>query len=358
MDPSIFARGLLLGLSIAAPVGPIGVLCIRRTLMQGWRIGFLTGLGEGRVGLFVRMHHAIADGRAALTLVAAFLDLAPDPPFQPAPEWPPADRPASAMLLADTLWRHVRSVAGVTAILLRPRSTIRRLRAGWPAARELFAEPRGSKTSLDRRVGLDRNLALIRTSLHEVKRIARMHDATSNDVLLAVTAAGLRALLLSRGEPVEGVTTPVYVPVSLRGRMHGRTPGNDIAQMVVPLRLGESDPARRLAQIAGETATRKARRRTSLGSLFRVRFVRRRLLIAIDRQRVNVTTASLPGSSRPESQSSFSGLNPAFGSVPTHSSTLEFNFKNAISVSPPSVPAPTTKVTPSAPTFTAPRRAF
>ena len=45
MDLSTFARGLLLGLSIAAPVGPIGVLCIRRTLTQGWRIGFLTGLG-------------------------------------------------------------------------------------------------------------------------------------------------------------------------------------------------------------------------------------------------------------------------------------------------------------------------
>jgi threonine/homoserine/homoserine lactone efflux protein len=45
MDPSTFARGLLLGFSIAAPVGPIGVLCIRRTLTQGWRIGFLTGMG-------------------------------------------------------------------------------------------------------------------------------------------------------------------------------------------------------------------------------------------------------------------------------------------------------------------------
>jgi threonine/homoserine/homoserine lactone efflux protein len=45
MDPATFARGLLLGFSIAAPVGPIGVLCIRRTLTQGWRIGFLTGMG-------------------------------------------------------------------------------------------------------------------------------------------------------------------------------------------------------------------------------------------------------------------------------------------------------------------------
>jgi threonine/homoserine/homoserine lactone efflux protein len=39
------ARGLALGLSIAAPVGPIGLLCIRRTLAQGRAAGLLSGLG-------------------------------------------------------------------------------------------------------------------------------------------------------------------------------------------------------------------------------------------------------------------------------------------------------------------------
>lgn len=39
------AKGLLLGLAIAAPVGPIGVLCIRRSLTEGWLTGFLTGMG-------------------------------------------------------------------------------------------------------------------------------------------------------------------------------------------------------------------------------------------------------------------------------------------------------------------------
>lgn len=38
-------KGLLLGFSVAAPVGPIGVLCIRRTLQLGPKYGFLTGLG-------------------------------------------------------------------------------------------------------------------------------------------------------------------------------------------------------------------------------------------------------------------------------------------------------------------------
>jgi threonine/homoserine/homoserine lactone efflux protein len=38
-------RGLALGFAIAAPVGPIGVLCIRRTLAEGRLVGFVTGLG-------------------------------------------------------------------------------------------------------------------------------------------------------------------------------------------------------------------------------------------------------------------------------------------------------------------------
>jgi len=45
MEPSLFLRGLVLGFSIAAPVGPIGVLCIRRTLAHGRASGFVSGLG-------------------------------------------------------------------------------------------------------------------------------------------------------------------------------------------------------------------------------------------------------------------------------------------------------------------------
>lgn len=41
----VFLRGLAIGFSIAAPVGPIGVLCIRRTLAEGRLAGFLSGMG-------------------------------------------------------------------------------------------------------------------------------------------------------------------------------------------------------------------------------------------------------------------------------------------------------------------------
>ncbi len=45
MDLSFFLRGLIIGFSIAAPVGPIGVLCIRRTLAEGRVTGLASGLG-------------------------------------------------------------------------------------------------------------------------------------------------------------------------------------------------------------------------------------------------------------------------------------------------------------------------
>ena len=45
METSLFFRGVLIGLAIAAPVGPVGVLCIRRSLAYGRASGFASGLG-------------------------------------------------------------------------------------------------------------------------------------------------------------------------------------------------------------------------------------------------------------------------------------------------------------------------
>jgi threonine/homoserine/homoserine lactone efflux protein len=45
LDFSLLVKGLIIGFSIAAPVGPIGVLCIRRTLADGRMSGFVSGMG-------------------------------------------------------------------------------------------------------------------------------------------------------------------------------------------------------------------------------------------------------------------------------------------------------------------------
>ena len=55
----MFIKGQIIGLAIAAPVGPIGVLCIQRSLQNGFKMGFISGMGA-----------ATADG--IYGLIAAF----------------------------------------------------------------------------------------------------------------------------------------------------------------------------------------------------------------------------------------------------------------------------------------------
>jgi threonine/homoserine/homoserine lactone efflux protein len=68
MHFDLFMRGLVIGFAIAAPVGPIGMLVIRRTLAEGRLLGLLTGMGA-----------AVADslygcvGAFGLTFISSFL---------------------------------------------------------------------------------------------------------------------------------------------------------------------------------------------------------------------------------------------------------------------------------------------
>lgn len=41
----LFIKGIIIGLSISVPLGPIGMLCIQRTINRGSKYGFVTGLG-------------------------------------------------------------------------------------------------------------------------------------------------------------------------------------------------------------------------------------------------------------------------------------------------------------------------
>ena len=86
-------RGLLIGLAVAAPVGPMALLCIRRTLERGWPSGFASGLGI-----------ATADGIYAA--VAAF-----------------GLTVVSGLLLREARW--VQVVGGLTIVLLGLASSLR-----------------------------------------------------------------------------------------------------------------------------------------------------------------------------------------------------------------------------------------
>lgn len=68
MDGTFLLRGLLIGFSIAAVVGPIGMLCIQRSLQKGFVVGLVTGMGAATAD-------GIYGGIAAfgLTVISTFL---------------------------------------------------------------------------------------------------------------------------------------------------------------------------------------------------------------------------------------------------------------------------------------------
>jgi len=80
-----------------------------------WPWWFLPGLREGRVGLFMKLHHAVADGIAGVAAIGAFLDLAAEAPTPTAPPWIPAPTPSTRDLvkeIAHTQWESQRRPAG------------------------------------------------------------------------------------------------------------------------------------------------------------------------------------------------------------------------------------------------------
>ena len=64
----LLLRGVAAGLIIAAPVGPVNIICVQRTIARGWRAGLVSGLGSAVVDTF---YGAIA--AFSITLVIGML---------------------------------------------------------------------------------------------------------------------------------------------------------------------------------------------------------------------------------------------------------------------------------------------
>jgi diacylglycerol O-acyltransferase / wax synthase len=85
-----------------------------------WEAWFLPGLPARQVGLFLRVHHALADGVAGVAALGALLDLADDPPTPDAPSWTPAPAPTAGALLRDNLRRRLRGLGRGLSGLAHP----------------------------------------------------------------------------------------------------------------------------------------------------------------------------------------------------------------------------------------------
>jgi WS/DGAT/MGAT family acyltransferase len=262
-----------------------------------WELWLLPGLPDRQMGALLKVHHVVADGAAGVAAFGALLELTTDAPTSAAPPWTPTPIPTANELARDNLRRRRQELARAWSGLTHLGRTVRQARLTLPAWREVLAEQPAPHTSLNHPVGTDRQLAIIRGRLDITRQIAHVHHTTVNDVVLAAVAGGLRQLLASRGENVQGLMQRAMVPISLHDEQPGHAEGNKPGWMMVPLPLGEPDPTRRLELIAAETAARKHKARPEAGTgMFRFVAAQRVWYRHFPRQRsVNLVVTNVAG---------------------------------------------------------------
>ena len=261
-----------------------------------WHVWLLTGPAEGRAGLFILLHHVVADGIAALAMLGALFDPDPAAPAAAAPAWAPEPVPAARELAADELRRSARALAGAASQVRHPSAVAARLGGLARQAGQLARDGPAPRVSLNVPVSGHHRLLLVRADLERARAAAHTRGGTVNDLVLAAVAGGARRVLASRGELSPGLDLRASVAASVRAAADQPATGNRVGAMIVPLPVSEADPGRRLALIARAAAQRKRQPPYQPSA----RLLQRWMVGMMSRQRlVNLQVSNLPGPAAP-----------------------------------------------------------
>jgi diacylglycerol O-acyltransferase len=224
-----------------------------------WEMNYIEGMGDGRLAVYSKLHHALVDGIAAMRLLQATLSADPDDRHTP-PPWA-ATRLARQVeheqeSLAERL-RHVPMGALRSAMAIGaeaaglPGALVRTLNRGLrneTAPIALYAP----RTILNQDITGARRFAAQQWPVERLRRVAKASGATINDVVLAMCSGALRRYLLELGA-LPSSSLIAMVPVSLRlGRDAASATvvsGNALGTLMVRLGTDEPDAARRLEVI-------------------------------------------------------------------------------------------------------------
>lgn len=185
-----------------------------------WSALLVTGLGGGRAGLVVVIHHVLADGLGGLALLGALAD--PGLPPAATAQAPVPTRRALAASAWSQRWDSARHAGRGWTALARSLSATGGLHAR-----------RAGRTSLLRSTGSRRRIAVVSIERARLVEPAHGHGATVNDVILVAIAAALARVLAVRGESVDPLV--MVVPVSGRRAADDSGGGNLVAPLLVPV---------------------------------------------------------------------------------------------------------------------------
>ncbi|NKF22066.1 WS/DGAT/MGAT family O-acyltransferase [Solimonas marina] len=271
-----------------------------------WSLHLIGGLEDGRFALYAKIHHAVVDGVGAMRMLRKALSddaqtEVPAPWMMPRSPSANAAKPQGAMSGLAHLMTDLRTQAATLPAVARELYRTAREGRHEPNHVSAFQAPR---SPLNQRITAARRFAAQSYDLPRIRRIAKAHGATVNDIVLAICASALRHYLLDIDAlPAEPLVA--MVPLSLR--RDDSDEGNQIALILANLGTHLADPKARLATIRG--SIRDARERYArIGRQGVLSYVATVMApaglniatgIAPSRQSFNVIISNVPGPKKP-----------------------------------------------------------
>ncbi|BDB61063.1 MULTISPECIES: WS/DGAT/MGAT family O-acyltransferase [Rhodococcus] len=222
-----------------------------------WQMHVIEGLADGRLAVYTKIHHALADGVGAMKLLRRALSPDSERTGMPAP-WAPFDAPSrshssgTALDLPEAAMQAVRTAtADVTGFVPALAGTVNRALRGGGGSLSLAAP----NTVINVPISGTRRFAARSWPLARLRAVARAADATVNDVVLAMSSGALRAFLIEQ-EALPDKSLVAMVPVCLRPDKD--CAGNELGVLMADMGTDLADPADQLARVSASTTEGKA----------------------------------------------------------------------------------------------------
>ena len=286
-----------------------------------WEIYVIDGLEGDRVGMFRKVHLAMANGEAG----DPFSVLLDDSRNELQPEvgrfnraWHPDRPPPRSAVLADAMGSRLARVrqVGLAAVeSLDPRVGLPRAGAVAESAFGLVSRlVQGAPTSpLNRRLSPHRRFATATCQLDDLRIVRRAFGGSINDIVVTVVGDAVGRLLRWRGHETKDLDLKIMVPVRVHeGATHqpglgeAFTVGDGVVGVLAPLPVMEMDPVARLYRIMGELAgLKESRQAVAADQLVRVAGYAPPAMHALaarvvsGEQRYNIALSNAPGPQTP-----------------------------------------------------------
>ncbi|WP_097458727.1 WS/DGAT/MGAT family O-acyltransferase [Mangrovitalea sediminis] len=222
-----------------------------------WECHIIEGLENNRFALYTKMHHSMIDGISGVRLMQRVLSTDPGetnmlPPWSVRPQRTrgnKTDREASVPAAFSQAMDALKVQMDMAPHLWDAASRL--IQSARHADDELTAPFSGPSSILNGRVTGQRRFATQHYSLDRLKRLAKLGQASLNDVVLYLCGTALRRFLLE-SDNLPDIPLTAGIPVNVRPADDQGT-GTAISFMIASLATNQADPLTRLAQIKVST---------------------------------------------------------------------------------------------------------